>query len=218
MAKLKSGSDVEDLNFACYQIGLFMQSFALMESSLDAAMASALNLDDLQKQILSTNIDFAKKVRIVNVALTVSYVSDKMTRHYTRHLKKILELNTDRVMVAHTPFGEGQDSCSIQFLRTTAVDDLSLEPITWSGRDLETKLRTMERIRGKLKDLEHEFKKAEIVKEVAEAIFEGKTPSPGIEVQDLEGLRQRHSQALNHSAPHGAKRKKPPQTPPKQQE
>lgn len=187
MKKPKPSSDEISLARACHDVGVFMHCFALTEASLDAAVAAALGLDDLQKYIVSANVPFANKVHIARSALAVSYIDDKLQKHHQRHLNKLLSLNTDRVMVAHYLFGPNDDQTATDFLYTKAKSDLDITPITWEPKDFLRRYNSLSRIRAKLLDLEKAFKSAKMKKALVEALKGDQQPNQGFGALSLLG-------------------------------
>jgi hypothetical protein len=100
-------SDNVELSFddACRLVGKFLYCFGRMERALDSAIAKVLELDDVKLSVVVANLDFAKKIAIVQAAIVEQFAIDQSTEKAVSILNRILGFNSsERVLVAHCIF------------------------------------------------------------------------------------------------------------------
>ena len=107
-------------------VGEFLYHFSRLEEQLNMAIAQLFKLDEPAAQILTSSIDFAKKVSIVQAAVTEQNASPDqkwLQRKIKSTFKAVFAVNTERQVIAHSAFEPGS-SGGVQFRRTTASGGL----------------------------------------------------------------------------------------------
>lgn len=127
----------ESMEWSYAAVGKFLHAFAVMERSLDRAMACALNLDILQAIIVSSSMPVHSKLTVTKAAIQI-FLDDKKKSHYTDQINKAFKLNLKRVIVAHQPFLVTDDGMKCQFfVQHSKAGKLQFPEEIWSQSDFE---------------------------------------------------------------------------------
>jgi|NGEPerStandDraft_6_1074524.scaffolds.fasta_scaffold203027_1 hypothetical protein len=132
MSQTAEGHD--PLARACELVGRFNYHFSRLEQKLNASIAKLFKLDDVSADILTANIDFSRKVNIVRSAVTAQNASPGekwLTEEIKSAFNGVLEINNERLIVAHSPFEVHADG-GVVFDRTVAREELKRNEIVWS--------------------------------------------------------------------------------------
>jgi hypothetical protein len=136
----------QQLKEACFRVGHFLYHFALLEEQINRAMGKLFDFDNISSKILCTNIDFLKKLHIVQTCI-IEQFSDKNGRQidrkrdkgYTSVFNDIRAINDERTKVVHSPFDPSDKG--ILFQRVTARDGVlkqSHEENEWDEKTFES--------------------------------------------------------------------------------
>lgn len=132
----------------CFRlVGEFMFHFAMLENELDGLLQRMMGLETISAAILTANIDMSKKVNLAITGIPFQYLAGIDTKKRVKDLKKLLKINDDRNLVAHSFFGPPTSGDGVQFNRTTARINLKMDPIIWSEAEFEAKFRMMREAR-----------------------------------------------------------------------
>lgn len=141
----------EALDEACRKVGRFLHDFALLEREVDAALAHMLRLKEGAADVVAAAVDFAKKVVILRIVALEAAVADPgLWGQLDVMLKKIMSVNEDRVVVAHSRFGPAANG-AVQFRRSSATGKAlkALDPL-WSADKFEQSAKAMLKLRAEL--------------------------------------------------------------------
>jgi hypothetical protein len=133
---------------ACELVGRFLYSFSRLEAKLDAAIAKLLKLDNVSASIVAANLDFVRKLNIVQTAVQEQNASPGekwLTNEIEQVFKRIRTINDSRQIMAHSPFGPSPGG-GVVFDRTVAKGKLSVKQLDWDEAMFEKTLRRMENL------------------------------------------------------------------------
>ena len=130
-------------------VGRFLFEFALLETEVNKGIGKLFGLDDGRTSILAANIDFSRKVKILFSAESYIGESPDKTRAelVKRTRSKVLELNTNRVMLAHSLF-EARPGNKVMFYRVVADDKLNVSEIVWDHSNFESRFLSIQDVRA----------------------------------------------------------------------
>ena len=120
-----------ELKEASFKVGYFLYHFASLEEQINLAIKKLFGLNDVSSKILCANIDFFKKLNIVQTCIIAQFsdtngrqIDKNRDEDFTTLFRDIKEINErQRLMVVHSPF-EPSDDKSIVFRRVTAKDGI----------------------------------------------------------------------------------------------
>jgi hypothetical protein len=141
----------EPLTRACELVGRFFYHFGRVDLQLDEAITKLFKLDPAYAPIITSNIDFVRKVNIVEAAVALQANSGKPI---SVDVEKIFGTirgmnNPPRQVVAHSPFEETK--AGVQFKRTVAKGgELKAEDPLWTETKFEEHFKTLQRLEGEL--------------------------------------------------------------------
>lgn len=155
-------------------IGHYLSSFAIMESQLNSAIATALKLNALQAAIVCKNIQLRDKIKITRTLLSVSLLGGDEKKEFDKVLVRIGEVSNDRNMVAHDVFLSHKASGGVEFIVTKAAATLQFPDVFWSVDDTEARSDELLAIGEKLKALAGKFTYSDLIRALLDA-----PPEPG---------------------------------------
>lgn len=169
-------------------VGHYLSSFAIMEAQLNTTIASALKLDLLQKVIVTKNIQFRDKQKIIRTLLSVAYMPKEEADQYDKQLVRLGELSLDRNMVAHDLFVSDENGDGIEFIVMKATGKLTFPEVRWSVDDVEAKSDELLALRETLKELEIKLKNADLLKALLQPQPQGGLGLGGALLQPATGV------------------------------
>ena len=204
----------DPLSLACEHVGRFLYHFARVEMQLDAAITTIFVLDPRYAPIITGSIDFARKVSIVERAVTLHNESrSKKIKMDT--FSKVFEVNGHRLIIAHCGF-EPDGAAAVQFRRSKAHGESDPPGLHWTKQQFEQRCQKLERLEAKLSKIVSEIQGEQFLPEdLSPWAWASPLPPeknvPGL-LQALLGLRP--LEALANAAPF-APLAHPPPTPKK---
>jgi hypothetical protein len=136
-------------------VGRFNYYFGRLEERLNAAITKLFKLDEVSADILTANIDFAKKVNIVRSAAAAQNASRAekwLTKEINEAFSGVLGKNMDRQIVAHSTF-EAHSSGGVAFERLVAREKLVRNQIVWTEQQFEQHFERMQSLERKLESV-----------------------------------------------------------------
>src|SRR5262249_18265323 len=123
--------------------------FSRVEVQLDAAITKLFKLDPNVAPIVTSNIDFARKVQIVRSA--VQYQNENAPNKISAvvEFSEVYEMNTDRQIVAHNSF-EPDGAEAVQFKRSIAHKKLQQIDPRWSKDQFEQRYNKLQELEANL--------------------------------------------------------------------
>jgi hypothetical protein len=153
-------SKKDDLLQAAFrQVGKLLYHFSLLEQEIDKGIGKLLGIGAGAVDIVTVNIDFVRKVKILrsaedfNAAIPNTAREKKLTDTY----KGILALNEDRKIVAHCTFTFGNEAGTVVFRRAVAEKALKVEPIEWDDKEFQESFTKADKLRASLHQLIEEM-------------------------------------------------------------
>lgn len=139
----------DPLERACALVGRFQYHFASVEQKIDQAVIKLLDLDEKAATIVTSSLDFAKKLNFVRTyALQASKDEDKQFGEDT--CNEVFAVNTDRQVVIHSSF-ECARGGGVQFRRTVAKDGrVRVDDQIWDDEKFSNYYAKMRGLEGKL--------------------------------------------------------------------
>ena len=134
---MNTGPEKEQEKRAFQLVGQFLHWFALLESELDQGIAKLFGIADGSLDIIASNVDFSRKVKIVRSAEV--YKAELPDAERKKLLKdtfgSVLKLNDRRKIVAHCRFEAS--SGGVVFRRAVADSRLQVEDVEWNQEEFE---------------------------------------------------------------------------------
>lgn len=113
-------------------VGMYLQSWAVMESQLNRTLSRTLGLDTLQGIVVTRNIQMRDKINIVKSLIHLVVINDATRSRYLKLLERIGGLSGDRNTVAHDMFDHDEDGDGVRFYVTKAKGKLQFPNVRWS--------------------------------------------------------------------------------------
>jgi hypothetical protein len=107
---------------SCELVGRFAYYFSRLEEQLNSSIIRLFKLEGEIADIITANIDFARKLNIVQSALNEQNASrerERVRKEIKKTFADISTVNMDRQIVAHSAF-EPHKTGGVQFKRTVA--------------------------------------------------------------------------------------------------
>jgi 3-methyladenine DNA glycosylase/8-oxoguanine DNA glycosylase len=144
--------EADPLARACELVGRFVYYFSRVEQQLDAAITKLFKLDPAYAPIVTANLDFYKKLQVVQCAVDLQTKAGMQITNAKRTLNRVAEVNNDRQVVAHSPFDAG-DPDGVQFKRTVAKGQLKIEACHWTEKEFEQRFKKLKRLEANLEQI-----------------------------------------------------------------
>lgn len=123
-----------------------------MEEQLNVAIAALFKLGEPAAEILTANLDFVRKVHIVQSAVNEQNASPDqawLRKEIKDTFGTILGVNTERQVVAHSAFEPGGGG-GVQFRRTVAKGQINRQDPFWDEAKFAREFETMKRLEASL--------------------------------------------------------------------
>jgi hypothetical protein len=155
----------EPLDEACRLVGRFLKHYAIMERALDLAIGKLLGLQGSTIDIIGANITVAKKVEVLfSAEKFLAAIPEKGRERFLEKTRgRILALNDDRVIVAHSPFDPGPNG-GVSFRKVVTRDELKFRDVPYSLQKIECKCKLavglatdLDRVAAEMKSYEPSF-------------------------------------------------------------
>jgi hypothetical protein len=136
---------------ACELVGRFLYYFAQVESEIDTSIIQILDLKSHAAAVISSGIDFSKKVNILTIISSETALPED-SKNNESLFKKIFKQNDNRKIAAHCVFEPAGDG--VQFTRTTSNNGriTTHDPI-WTKKYFEDAYEELKTIRDGIKTL-----------------------------------------------------------------
>jgi hypothetical protein len=197
--------------------GHYLSSFAIMESNLNAAIGAGLRLGELQTLIVTKNIQFRDKQKIIRTLTNIAFIPDETKAAYDRTLIRMGDMSNDRNMVAHDLFFADEDGDGIEFIVTKAHGTIKFPETKWSVDDVEERSMELLATSDRLKALKEDFKRSDQLLALAKAppqwINALMTTNAGLWSQEFSGPVPLRPPSDPNSAPQETTDAKSPETP-----
>jgi hypothetical protein len=122
-------SDPDPLSVACERVGRWLWHFAHIERTLGEGIIRFYRLQGVAGEILAANLDFSRKVNIVQT-MAVKNEGDPV-KTVDALCSEIRAINDERQIVAHTLF-EPATNGSVRFRRATAKRRVKMDLAEWT--------------------------------------------------------------------------------------
>jgi hypothetical protein len=116
-----TSAQTDPLQLACLLVGRFQYHFARIEQKIDQGVIKLLDLDDKAGPIVTSSVDFAKKLNLLWGVAYKQASNDQGREFVDVTCKAVFAVNTDRQLVIHSSF-EPANTGDVQFKRTVAKD------------------------------------------------------------------------------------------------
>ncbi|MGA9601875.1 MAG: hypothetical protein WBS22_16765 [Methylocystis sp.] len=122
------------LHAAYRQVGEFLYHFSLLEQEVDGGIGKLLGIGAGAVDIVTANMDFARKVSVLCSAESFkATIPDKSRKKKLQAtFSAIMALNDKRKIVAHCCFSTGEATGAVAFRRAVATKELKVETIEWT--------------------------------------------------------------------------------------
>lgn len=113
-------------------VGKYLYEWAFMETELHNAIEKALNLDALQSAIVTSNLQFSNKIKILRAVLGYSFFTEEERKLVDKKLIDLLDYSNTRNMVAHDAFAISSDKKAVVFYVYRTRDKLRSAQQKWT--------------------------------------------------------------------------------------
>lgn len=122
-------------------VGRFLQHFAALERAIDEALTALLSLDLGVAEVVLANMAFYNKVATLFAGeKQLAAAPDDLRREKLRSTRnRILQLNDERNIAAHSSFDAALNGTAVQFRRVVAKKELTITDTVWTEADVEAK-------------------------------------------------------------------------------
>lgn len=129
----KDNPEEEALRQAYQRVGEFLYHFALLEREMDEGIGKLLGLQGSVVDIVTANMDFFRKLKVLfSAEFAKAAVPDETRKKLLKQTwEAISSLNENRIMMAHYPFSPAKPS-GVVFRKAVAVKQLKVENVEWS--------------------------------------------------------------------------------------
>jgi hypothetical protein len=139
-----------DFDRACAQVGRFLYHFANLENQIDEAPAKLFELKDNTAKMITGSVDFLKRFNLVRTAMRHQIEDKKERERVDEILKKVIEHNNARLVVAHSRFEPTENG--VKFTRVVATGGtVKIPDETWPEQKFETQYAAMQELANQLK-------------------------------------------------------------------
>ena len=154
----------------CYAlVGYYLNAWAVMETALNDTITKALALDSLQSVVVTKNVQYQAKIKIVRTLVEMLLRNHKRQVQHDKALISIGNLGFDRNMVAHDLFLPSSKCDGVEFLITKASGKLKMLNTHWSVQDVHDRVDTLTEATRTLKKIQSDIG----IKRVSEALIAG---------------------------------------------
>jgi hypothetical protein len=112
-------------------VGEFLRRWSNLETALNSALATAMQLDDTMRAILCANVQLRDKFHILRTIIDVSTMGMDEKKHWSDTLGNISNYSLHRNMMAHQTFGPDDEGKGVRFLLVKAKGKLSQGDEVW---------------------------------------------------------------------------------------
>lgn len=140
----------EPLDYACMLVGRYQYNFAQLEAVLDFGISKLIGLNENAREIVCANIDFTKKIRIIDAAVRLQFKDE--SKPATDLLSRVAEINSDRLVVIHSTFSPLEDG-GVSFLRVTADRELKKRTYDWNAAMFDSKSAVIKSVSKDLREV-----------------------------------------------------------------
>jgi hypothetical protein len=140
---------------ACELVGRFAYHFSRLDEQLNAAIVQLFNLGETTADIITSNIDFARKLNIVKSAVNEQNASPEqewLRNSIKETFSELHAVNTERQVVAHSAFVPHEKD-GVQFRRTVARGQLNRLDPHWTEEKFEREFQKMKKLELKLESV-----------------------------------------------------------------
>ena len=129
-----SSSDRDPLSIACELVGRFQYHFARIDQALNVGITALFGLDDIASDIICANLDFMRKVYIINSQVIMQFKDkDELVTSLLGRIRNINE--PDRQTVIYSSFEPHEDG--VKFTRLIAKNGLKSPAHIWPKKKFE---------------------------------------------------------------------------------
>lgn len=150
----KVDPEEEAFRKACQRVGEFLYHFALLEREMDEGIAKLLELPGGVVDIVTANMDFFRKLKVLfSAEFAKAAIPDETRKKMLQQTwDAISSLNDHRIMMAHYPFSPAKPS-GVVFRKAVAVKQLKVENVEWSDDKFKEAIRRLTTTRETLHKL-----------------------------------------------------------------
>jgi hypothetical protein len=145
----------DQIGRACELIGRFSYHFSRLDEQLNSAIVHLFKLEEATADIITSNIDFARKLNIVHSAVNEQNASPEqewLRKSIKETFGALYAVNMERQVVAHSAF-EPDDKDGVQFRRTVARGQLNRLDPHWSEDKFHKEFEKMQKLERELENV-----------------------------------------------------------------
>ena len=181
-------------------VGRFLQSWAFMEEGLHAAIAKALNLNQLQRYIVTANIQLRDKIHILRTLLHYIPINPPSDiERFDKMLEDIAKYSSKRNMMAHNAFGPSENGTAVQFILTQAKGKLEFPPSVWGAKEFGAAFSKINDFTNGLEELQNKITSAKVTEALMKALQEPIPAPSGLGLASLLHPQPQSPQNLDTS-------------------
>lgn len=138
-------------------VGYYLNAWSVMETALNECISKALRLDDLQSVVVTKNIQFQGKVKVMRTLADLLFKNHDKQAQHDKTLLSMSKLSIDRNMVAHDMFLPAKEGDGVEFLVVKASAKLKLDNTIWSIRDVQDRVTHLMEVTTDLRDMQKDM-------------------------------------------------------------
>lgn len=159
-------------------VGYYLSGWGGMENALNRCIAKALNLELAQGVIVTHNLQFRNKIKILRTLINETVHPDQDRSRYDKFAIGLDNMSVDRNMVAHEWFEPCEKTGGVRFFVTKAHGKLQFPEVRWSIEAVDDKHTELFNAVKTLKSLEDVFAHSDAIKAIVKALMDApKEPS-----------------------------------------
>lgn len=167
-------------------VGQFLWYWSAMENQLNNAIGVALELKGLQRYIVTKNIQFRDKIKILKACATVAFHDEAERKAIHKTLKDIDDYSHKRNMIAHDAFMASDDGTGVTFLRVVAAEKVDLSNTHWTWKNFEEANGRLSDFHLAASGIEQKLNSAHNLRRIVEALIAPlNQPSPNEDTGEL---------------------------------
>ena len=138
-------------------VGAYFCYFSTLEAALNKALTVTYRLDGLQGEIIAGSLDFFKKLNLVGAAIGGQDKGEPWKQRAKKLLDAVAEINTKRVLMAHSMLQPDQGSVRLVWEKTQDRKHKTVNEI-WDEAKFRIECKKMLELTNEVQNISNELK------------------------------------------------------------
>lgn len=135
------------------KVGEFMWHWIRLEEAVNTALLHVLGVSEQHKSLLKHFISFSSALGIIETAIPVAFQAEPLRKTMAETVHEVRKMYSHRNTVAHSLFGPIEGKKGVAFWDYKAKKEVKLVESFWSFEDFDEKMREMESLETRVKNL-----------------------------------------------------------------